>query len=199
MRKCLLGFAAFCGAAYGGLEDTPSVNTHEGWYLGAGIDYQHTTLKVTQSDYFGQANAALVKGRNEYELTNPGSGSVGGSVLGGYGAFVNGCCYVGAELILDIADDNKRTVEVGDDRFPAGEEVIKVDTKIVGFVPTVAVRLGYFVTSIDTLFYFKVGGSYVETKTKLTVEDRSNNQVSSYSVDLESCSCHRCWFRKRTK
>lgn len=184
MRKCLLGFAAFCGAAYGGLEDLPSVSTHEGWYLGAGIDYQHTTLKIKQSDYFGQVMAATTKGRDGYQLANPGSGSVGGSLVGGYGAFVSGCFYIGGELVLDIASDNEHSCEVEDDRFANGLVVAKVSTKVVGFVPGIAVRLGYFADSIDTLFYVTAGGSYVETKVNVTVEDRGPNPAKPFSVSL---------------
>lgn len=186
MRRCLFGLAAVCGAVCGMSEDIPSTSAHEGWYLGAGVDYQHTTLKVEQSDYFGQVIAAAgTKGRDGYQLANPGSGSIGGSIFGGYGAFVGGCFYIGGEFVLDIADDSKHTFEVEDDRFTKGMVIAKINTKVVGFVPSVAVRLGYLVNSIDTLFYLTVGGAYVETKVNVTVEDRSVNPYESFSVNLD--------------
>lgn len=184
MRKYLFGLAAICGTACGVSEDMSPNSAHEGWYFGAGVSYQHATLKIKQSDYFGKVMGAVIKGRDDYQLADPGLGSVGGSILGGYGALVGGCFYVGGEVILDIAGDDKHSTEIEDNRFPKGTVIAKIDTKVVGFIPNLAIRAGYLASSIDTLFYLTVGGCYVETKANVTVEDRSVSPAESFSVNL---------------
>lgn len=175
MRKYLFGLAAICGTACGVSEDISPNNAHEGWYFGAGVSYQHTTLKIKQSDYFGQANATKFPGYDKHEVASHNPGYVGGTILGGYGVLISGCCYVGAELILDMSDDQKRSFETRDSRFPAGRVVTKVNTKVVGFVPTVAVRVGWLASAIDTMFYAKVGGAYFQTKSDAVVETTNAN------------------------
>ena len=168
MKKGLLSLVVVCEVALGDVEDVPANSIHEGWYLAAAINYQHTTCKITESDSLGLWNTVF-----KTDSVKQGFGLMGGGIIGGCGTLVNGSCYIGAEVIFDISKNSEHGYVIENNSLTslAGQRfTVRVGTKVKGFVPGGAVRLGYLATSIDTLFYLTAGASYVQTEVKGTSE-----------------------------
>lgn len=185
MKRYLLCLAAICGSAVGTTEES---NTYEGLFAGGGVSYIYTSSKITESDYWGKDISAVIPGHNWVEICKPKSGMFAGALVVGYGVFCLGKCgYIGVEAMFDIAANSKHHYELADNRFPDDSLVAKIDTKTEGFVPMFAGRLGWRCAQIDTLFYMRVGGAYIQNKAKVEVcIDNGGGDKSSFTVDLDS-------------
>lgn len=181
MKKIvLLGTAlAFTAQADDGAVSGKSA--FEGFYAGLGLCYMHSDneLKITDGDIDGDGTI------NQYNLKihDKKGNHFGGSLVAGYGRFISDSkFYLGGEIMLDIAS-NKST----DGNYDVGAAGIYVRypyrSKVRGFVPSIAIRLGGWVCPIDSILYVKVSGAlvqaeYQEKDNELNTDKRKINKVA---------------------
>ena len=134
--------------------------SYAGWYVGCGISYQYTKGDIVINDTYGADVGDSSKGTYGYSLAKPNVGRVGAALALGYGDFITGNCYLGGEINLDIAGSRQTEKEnnFGGDYYGT----TKVKTR--GFVPTVALKLGGYVPSLDCMFYARVGLTFLNNK-----------------------------------
>ncbi len=143
--------------------DDSCKDKYSGWYVGAGISYQHTSADVLLDDNFGELNgyADSITDSSGYNMGEGRVGKIGGTVLAGYGDFLFDNFYVGGELTLDISG-NKNSKK---DSNPNGDEDYRAtNVKTRGIIPTLALRLGGYVSEIDSLIYARVGCTAMHNK-----------------------------------
>ncbi len=132
---------------------------YAGWYVGIGISYQYTKGEVQlddnlKSEVFPAVPAAV--DAHNFSLVKSNVGKVGTALTAGYGNIFGGNYYIGGEISLDIAGSKSRTEYTT--RFS------DTTLKTRGFIPTIALRLGGFIPSVDCLAYVKVGFTFLNNK-----------------------------------
>lgn len=143
-----------------------SIDAYAGWYLGAGLSYQHTTGEALLSDNF------LRNPANGLSLIKTNVGRLGGGIVGGYGTFLDNIIYVGGEFTIDITGSRKNDSKVSD---IYNQSFLKTR----GFVPTLALRLGVYVSEIDSLLYIRGGISFLNNKFE---SDAFRESISSQRI-----------------
>ena len=143
-----------------------SIDAYAGWYLGAGLSYQHTTGEALLSDNL------LRNPANGLSLIKTNVGRLGGGIVGGYGTFLDNIIYVGGEFTIDITGSKKNDSKVSD---IYNQSFLKTR----GFVPTLALRLGVYVSEIDSLLYIRGGISFLNNKFE---SDSFRESISSKRV-----------------
>ena len=133
-----------------------SIDAYAGWYLGAGLSYQHTTGEALLSDNMGGFSRGRYANANSLCLVKTNIGRLGGGIVGGYGIFLDNTIYVGGEFTVDITGSKKN--ENIDSMYK------RSFLKTKGFVPTLAVRFGTYISNIDLLFYVKGGVTFLNSK-----------------------------------
>ena len=150
-----------------------SIDAYAGWYLGAGLSYQHTTGEALLSDTLGRATLGIYPNANGLSLIKTNVGRLGGGIVGGYGTFLdNNTIYIGGEFTVDITGSKKNDSKVSD---IYNQSFLKTR----GFVPTFALRLGVYVSEIDSLLYIRGGISFLNNKFE---SDSFRESISSQRV-----------------
>ncbi|MBR1734219.1 MAG: outer membrane beta-barrel protein [Alphaproteobacteria bacterium] len=140
--------------------DDQAKNSYAGWYFGAGVSYQYTKGEAIIQDNFPamvRADAGAWRGET---FIKANAGKVGGTLAFGYGNYITGNCYLGGELDLDLA--GSRSSSGSDDINQMA--YLQRTLKTRGIVPTIAVRLGGYIPSIDGLLYARVGFTFLNNK-----------------------------------
>ena len=127
-------------------------DAYAGFYAGLGICWSHSINKI-KATYGSDGNW------HGYEIHNKKGDKLGGSLVGGYGNFITGNCYLGGELILDIAG-NKTT----NGEYSYAGDVYSYYAKVKGFVPSIAMRVGGWLCPIDSLIYARLGIAFVKAE-----------------------------------
>ncbi len=159
MKKVLMSL--MCVSAV--FADDSCKDKYSGWYVGAGISYQHTSADVLLDDNVG---SLVGYGPGWYDasgfsLINGRVGRIGGVVSVGYGDFLFDDFYIGGELTLDIAGNKTSNIN----NVVNGEMTyLSVKLKTRGIVPTLALRLGGYISEIDSLIYARVGCTAMHNK-----------------------------------
>ena len=143
-----------------------SIDAYAGWYLGAGLSYQHTTGEALLSDNLIRNPA------NGLSLIKTNVGRLGGGIVGGYGTFLDNTIYVGGEFTIDITGSKKNENKVND---IYNQSFLKTR----GFVPTFALRLGVYVSEVDSLLYIRGGISFLDNKFE---SDSFRESISSQRI-----------------
>lgn len=132
---------------------TEAANFDDGFYVGIGGSFTHTT---------GQADVLWIAGVN----VAPGKviqkkklDQAGVSLVFGYGRCVMWRGYIGGELSLDISGDKSYN---GTYSYSKGGYVIEYHGKNRGFVPSTAVRFGYCLAP-SSMVYVKAGAAYIRS------------------------------------
>ena len=141
------------------------VAAYSGWFFGLGLSHQYTKGEVQLSDNLDTVTLTL-PGLHSHSLLKSNVGRVGGSVIGGYGDFVTGNCYLGAEVNVDITGSNKSESEefIRTDGSGFDASYGKTTIKTRGIVPTIAARIGWYVPTLDSLVYARVGLTFLNNK-----------------------------------
>lgn len=149
---CMMGFSYCTGEQIETADRsvTSVVDTYTGWFLGVGLSHQHTKGEVLLSDNL------LRDAKNGFSLIKTSVGRLGGSVVGGYGTFLDDTVYVGGEFTVDVTGSKQNENTVG--------MYMQMRLKTKGFIPTLAVRLGFYIPKIDSLFYIRGGVSFLNNK-----------------------------------
>ena len=141
---------------------------YSGWYIGGGASYQYTESKIIVDDNIDFLMQAAGGGiiSNHAVLAKTRIGKLGGSLTAGYGNFIYDNYYLGGEISLDITK-NKSTksgnvINVSSDDITVTYGTTTVKTK--GFVPTVALRFGGYLSNIDCLLYARLGLTFFNNK-----------------------------------
>ncbi|MBQ7672968.1 MAG: hypothetical protein IJT36_00315, partial [Alphaproteobacteria bacterium] len=128
---------------------------YAGWYVGCGISYQYTKGDIVLDDNASELGFGLPDVHG-ISLLKANVGRVGAALSVGYGDFITGNCYLGGEINLDIAGSKSNEHKDND------LGITKLKTR--GFVPTVALRLGGYVPSLDCIFYARFGFTFLNNK-----------------------------------
>ena len=184
MKKSLLSALAICCASCGAKDCSESRSAYEGAYIGAGLSYQHNMHDVWVSDRFrtdfealpsGSAGVSAMEGRgytmedvNNRGLNRKNKGKIGGSIDVGYGKFVYSNLYLGADVNVDISGRGKTTEIDLYDRGIAGDPVSYGATTVQSNIvtPTFALRVGGYISDVDTLVCVRAGVAWVGAKAK---------------------------------
>ena len=138
---------------------------YAGWYVGCGISYQYTKGDIVLNDNAGQVAGAV--GGAHMSLFNTNVRRTGAALTFGYGDFITGNCYLGGEINLDITGSKHTKNEELIIRDAAGDPLMNygsTEVKTRGLVPTVALRFGGYIQSLDCLFYARVGFTFLNNK-----------------------------------
>ena len=149
-----------------------SMDAYAGWYLGAGLSYQHTTGEALLSDNMGEFSRGRYANAHGLSLIKTNVGRLGGGIVGGYGTFLDNTIYVGGEFTVDITGSKKN--ENTDSMY----KLSFLKTK--GFIPTLAVRFGTYISNIDLFFYVKGGVTFLNSK--FENNDTYRESISSQRV-----------------
>lgn len=125
-----------------------SADTFNGIYVGAGIVFGHTENKasVTWNSF----------GANCPEIACKKGDQFGASTALGYGWTFSNNVYVGGEFLVDVCENKA---------FSGTYEwhgKVPYNGKIKGIIPSIALRLGYYVNPIETMVYLRAGAAYVK-------------------------------------
>lgn len=162
MNKVIV--SALCaGIAFGA--NAQGKEAHEGFYGGVGVCYHHILNKKTQVYYY---DADLALGAHhaylDHAIIDNKTKKVGGSIVIGHGKFITGNLYGALELTCDITG-NKNTDATYIDIDDLGNQLdIGYSSKISGFIPSFALRLGAHCDYIDSLFYTRLGIAQVRSE-----------------------------------
>lgn len=152
MKKVLvLCCVSFLGNACAAEEKV--ANLGDGFYAGVGGSFTHTT---SQADVLWIAGVSVVPGKVVQSRKHDQAGV---SLVFGYGRCIMERGYIGGELSLDISGDKSYS---GTYTYSKGSYVVEYHGKNRGFVPSAAVRLGYYLAP-SVMFYVKAGGAYVKS------------------------------------
>lgn len=159
------------------------VAAYSGWFFGLGLSHQYTKGEVQLSDNSKSVTVLDIPDLHSHSLLKSNVGRVGGSVIGGYGDFVTGNCYLGAEVNVDITGSNKSESEefIRTDDFGFDASYGKTTIKTRGIVPTIAARIGWYVPTLDSLVYARVGLTFLNNKFE-------NDQMIGYSFGSQKVS-----------
>ncbi len=176
MKKIVLlsGLLAFAVQADDG--SASEKNAVEGFYAGLGICWNHSINKIKATDAVDNNGAVDWFGD---DILHKKSDKIGGSLVAGYGEFITGNFYLGGEITLDIAGN--KTSDVTYELKAIGTN--ECHTKVKGFIPSVALRLGGWCCPIDSLVYVRLGlawvkAEYQEKDTDYVNDVRKLNKVS---------------------
>ncbi|MDR0968886.1 MAG: porin family protein [Holosporaceae bacterium] len=113
-------------------------------------------------------------------VANNRSCKLGGSASVGYGAFLNdNSIYLGVDLSIDYSSNKKHSsVDSGFCSYGV------IDSKIYGFTPSFAARIGIYSELLDSLLYIRVGAAYVQSE----AQAKEKELVSSSKVKLKKLS-----------
>ena len=160
----------------------------EGLYIGLGVTYDYFKSRVFMDDNMSQlahfrydpthyeksegyyyepdAHGLPILSANEHRF--------GGNISVGYGSFFSdnswftNNCYFGLEVVADTAGSlslNSEDIVINNRNNPEGKiDFGKCSVKYDGIVPTVALRFGGYVQSIDSLIFLRVGCKYLRCK-----------------------------------
>ncbi|MDR1235778.1 MAG: hypothetical protein LBJ96_02105 [Holosporaceae bacterium] len=91
------------------------------------------------------------------------SNKVGFSVAGGFGKFVHGDVYAGADVCLDFVKKQTDVLEAFTTRV-----AYKSQIKQGGVTPTVAARIGVYSDTLDSMIYGRFGFSLIKSDAEIT-------------------------------
>jgi hypothetical protein len=119
-------------------------------------DIQRDVNELPYSHHFkasGNVTSDFVKGR---------SSKIGFSVAGGFGKFVHGDVYAGADVCLDFVKRQTDVSEAFTTRVAYTSQV-----KQGGITPTVAARIGVYSDTLDSMIYGRLGCSIIKSDTEI--------------------------------
>ena len=166
MKKYLLLLSICCSQYANCIYDLESLqSSYIGWYAGVGLSYQHQKGNVLLND---NAFTTLVPGTYvnnvNRSINKKHFGRAGGTLLTGFGTFINWGIYIGTEFTLDFAKNKISTTPREEDQHNGILPIHITSVKTKGTVPTISLRLGGYSPSISTMFYLKLGGSFTDNK-----------------------------------
>lgn len=132
--------------------------------LGAGLDQaviiSHIGSGMVTIAYGGvNVVSFTAKTSHARHLADGKSSKLGGSLVAGYGKFVDGNLYAGADFTIDVSGKGSKKFndngvnQLGDVGFKQG-----------GVCPTVAAKLGVYIPSLESMVYARLGGAWVSAK-----------------------------------
>jgi hypothetical protein len=102
----------------------------------------------------GNVTSDFVRGR---------SNKIGFSVAGGFGKFVHGDVYAGADVCFDFVKKQTDVLEAFTTRV-----AYKSQIKQGGVTPTVAARIGMYSDTLDSMIYGRLGFSLIKSDAEIT-------------------------------
>ncbi|MDR0968505.1 MAG: hypothetical protein LBL99_02605 [Holosporaceae bacterium] len=190
MRKniaisALIGSAVLAFGTVGAEEDAASNDKSalEGFSVSAGVEYDRQNseagdfvFKVTLDGVI-QDKAEAVQ-PSKLKRTNR---KLGGSVAFGYGKFFYEDLFVGGEALIDVSK-NKRAEALLDcsDGAAGAPDVVfpKITLKSNGVIPSIRLRVGYWIESLRGMFYVTAGASRYSVEFKGAASSWPNGEVA---------------------